>query len=174
MQNPDVNVSSEAMDYRDDYLSLLDEIERVSIDAHYNGIRLLKDDDLTTIFNPEQTSRLVTEGIDVTAQTLGIVGDNFISKSELTKSLDEIQNARTTLREFSTTLQVDLSAITIRRDFIRESIITLNAGADDLTVADQNEVGAELLAIQVRQAVQFQTLGLSAAGNARAVQLLFN
>jgi len=174
VQNPDVNVSSAAMDFRDDYLDLLDQIERVAIDAQYQGIGLLNGDDLTTIFNPEQTSRLVSEGIDVSAQKLGIINDNFISRTELTKSLDEIQDARKILREYATTLQVDLSTITVRRDFTRETIISLSAGSDDLTVADQNKVGAELLAIQTRQAIQFQTLGLSAAGNARAAQLLFS
>lgn len=173
VQNPGVNVSAEAMDYRDQYLEILDEIERISIDAHYNGIRLLKDDSLTTIFNPELSSTLVTEGIDVTATKLGIVQDNFISRTELTKSLDELKKARQTIREYSTSLSTDLSAITIRSNFIRDSIISLNAGSDDLTVADQNKVGAELLAIQTRQAIQFQVLGLSSAGNARAASLLF-
>lgn len=173
VQNPGVNVSAAAMDYRDDYLNLLEEIERIAIDAHFRGIGLLNGDDLTTIFNPERTSRLVTEGIDVTATSLGLVSDNFISRTELTRTLDEFEKARQTLREYATTLQVDLTALEVRQDFIRNSIITLNAGSDDLTVADQNQVGAELLAIQVRQAIQFQTLGLSAQGNARAAQLLF-
>jgi len=174
VQNPGVNVSSAAVESRNDYLNLLEEIERVAIDAQYQGIGLLNNDDLTTLFNPEHTSRLVTEGIDVSAETLGIIGDNFFSRTELTKSLDEIQNAKEILRQYATSLSVDLSAITIRRDFIRESIISLSGGSDDLTVADQNQVGAELLAIQTRQAIQFQTLGLSAAGNARAAQLLFS
>lgn len=174
VQNGGVNVSTEAVEYRENYLNLLEEIERVAVDAQYRGIGLLNNEDLTTIFNPEQTSRLVTEGIDVSAKTLGIIGDNFFSRTELTKSLDEIQAAREILREYATSLSVDLSAITIRRDFIRESIISLNAGSDDLTIADQNQVGAELLAIQTRQAIQFQTLGLAAQGNARAAQLLFS
>lgn len=173
VQNPGVNVSAEAMDYRDQYLEILDEIEKISNDAHYNGIRLLRDDSLTTIFNPEQSSRLVTEGIDITAPELGLVNDNFISRTELTTSLDELKKARETVREYSSSLATDLSVITIRNNFIRDSIISLNAGSDDLTLADQNKVGAELLAIQTRQAIQFQVLGLSSAGNTRAANLLF-
>ena len=174
VQNPDVNVSAAAMDYRDEYLALLDEIERVAVDSHFNGIRLLRGDNLETIFNAPATSRLLTEGIDVSAKELGIVGDNFISKSELTKSLDELEAARQTLREYSSSITIDFSVISVRNDFIRDTIISLEGGSDDLTVADQNKVGAELLAVQTRQAIQFQTLALSSATNARAASLLLS
>jgi len=167
VQNADVNVSAAAMDYRDQYLDLLDQIEQVAIDTNFRGIGLLNGDDLTTIFNPEQSSQLFTEGIDVSAKNLGIVNDNFISRTELSRSVEEIAQARETIRQYSASLQVQLSTISIRENFIRESIISLDAGADDLTVADQNEVGAELLAIQTRQSIQFQTLSFSAASNAQ-------
>ena len=173
VQEGDVNVSAQAMDYRDDYLDILDQMERLAVDAHYRGINLLGGDTLKTFFNPELTSSLTIEGIDASAYGLGIVGDNFISKTELTKSLGELENARQALREFGRTLQTDLSIVKIRQDFTNESIITHEAGSDDLTLADQNQVGAELLAIQTRQAIQVQTLSLAAASNRRLVNTLF-
>ena len=173
VQNPDVNVSAEAMDYRDRYLDTLNQLDRLAVDAQYKGINLLGGETLTTFFNEDLTSSLETEGINATAVGLGLINDNFISKTELTKSIGELQDAREILRNYGRTLQNDLTITQTRQDFLRRSINVLNAGSDDLTVADQNRLGAELLAIQTRQAVQFQTLSLSAAANGRIANTLF-
>ncbi|MEM6781621.1 MAG: lectin-like protein [Pseudomonadota bacterium] len=162
VQNPDVNVSAAAMDTRDDYLDILQQIDRIAIDANYRGIGLLEGDDMETIFNEDRTSTLVTEGIDATTNALGLVRDNFISKSEMTKILDDLDEAREVLRNYGRTLQNDLGTITNRLDFTRNVINVLDSGSDDLTVGDQNALGAELLAIQTRQAIQFSTLAFSA------------
>ena len=171
VQNPDVNVSSEAMDYRDQYLDLLTQIDRIASDANYRGISLLEGDKLETFFNEDRSNSLVTEGFEVTASGLGLTGDNFISKSELTRLYDEILTARDTLRTYSSSLQSDLSIITTRQTFTRETINNLKAGSNDLTVADQNELGAELLATNTRQALSVTALSLSAQSSQSVLSL---
>lgn len=171
VQNPDVNVSSEAMDYRDQYLDLLTQIDRIASDANYRGISLLEGDKLETFFNEDRSNSLVTEGFEVTASGLGLTGDNFISKSELTRLYDEILTARDTLRTYSASLQSDLSIITTRQTFTRETINNLKAGSDDLTVADQNKLGAELLATNTRQALSVTALSLSAQSSQSVLSL---
>ena len=173
VQNPDVNVSAQAMNYRDDYLALLGEIERITVDAQYRGINLLEGDDLTTFFNEDGSSSLVTEGIDASALGLGLVGDNFISKTEVTKLFDQVRAARETLRAYTFSFQNDLNIIALRQNFVRTTVNTLEAGSDDLTVTDQNKLGAELLANAVREQLSVTSLGISTQSS-RSVLRLFS
>ena len=161
IQNPDINVSSDAMDYRRDFLAIIGEIEEISSDANYRGIELLRNDDMETQFNVNDTSSLVTQGVDASMEGLGLTNDNFISKSEMTKILTDLQEARTTLRDYSSSLQNDMSIITNRRDFIENNINTLQSGGNDLVLADQNQAGSEILALQTRQQLQFESLSLA-------------
>ena len=65
-----------------------------------------------------------------------------------------------------------LSTVEVRQDFTKAMINTLQAGADNLTLADSNEEGANLLALQTRQ--QLSTTALSLASQAsQAVLRLF-
>jgi flagellin-like hook-associated protein FlgL len=165
IQNPDINVSSDAMAYRADYLELIAEIEAISEDASFRGLNLLRGENLETRFNKDYSSLLETEGIDATISGLGLTNDNFISKTEMTKILDELDDARTALRQYGASIQTDLSIITARRDFIEQNINTLRAGADDLTIADMNAKGSEMLALQTRQLLQVEALSLTANNN---------
>ena len=66
----------------------------------------------------------------------------------------------------------NLSTVQIRQDFTKAMINTLHTGADNLTLADTNEEGANLLALQTRQ--QLSTTALSLASQAdQAVLRLF-
>ncbi|MEM6810924.1 MAG: lectin-like protein [Pseudomonadota bacterium] len=167
IQNPDVNVSSRAMDYRRDYMELMGEIQAISVDANYRGLSLLEGEDLLTRFElgSSVNSRLRTQGIDATLEGLGLTGDNFVSKTEMTKLLGELDDAREALREYGSSLQNDLAIITQRRDFVENTINTLTSGSDDLVIADQNEIGSNLLALQVREQLQFEALSLSRNDN---------
>jgi len=158
IQNPDINVSSDAMDYRRDYLAIIDQIEGVSVDASYRGVQLLQGDEVETQFNVANTSKLETEGIDASMEGLGLTNDNFISKIEMQSMLGDIQKARETLRDYSASIQNDLQIISTRRDFIEKNINTLQSGGDDLVLADLNEESSEILALQTRQQIQFETL----------------
>ena len=70
----------------------------------------------------------------------------------------------TTLRSQAQSLSSNLSTVQIRQDFTKAMINTLNNGADSLTLADSNEEGANLLALQTRQ--QLSTTALSLASQA--------
>lgn len=171
VQNPDVNVSAEAMDYRDQYLDLLTQIDRIAEDANYRGIGLLEGDTLETFFNEDRSNSLVTEGFDATVSGLGLTGDNFISKTELTALYEEIRFAKNTLRTYASSLQSDLSIITTRQTFTLSTINNLKAGSDDLIVADQNKLGAELLATSIRERLSVTALSLSAQSSQSVLSL---
>ncbi len=65
-------------------------------------------------------------------------------------SAAELGAALTTLRTFSAQLGSNLSTVQARQDFTRDMVNTLRTGADNLVLADQNEEGANLLALNTR------------------------
>ena len=141
-------------------------------DASYRGVKLLQGDDLVTNFNENRTSTLTTEGIDFTANGLGLGETTFGNSASVEQAASDVRNALASVRSFGTTLANDLNVITSRRDFTENTINTLESGADDLTVADQNEEGANLLALQTRQALGTTALSL-ASQSAQSVLRLF-
>jgi flagellin-like hook-associated protein FlgL len=70
-------------------------------------------------------------------------------------SITQLDAARDTLRVNSTALSNKLSTVTIRQDFTDKMINTLEDGAANLTNADLNEEGANLLMLQTRQSLGY-------------------
>ena len=77
----------------------------------------------------------------------------------------DLTAALTTLRSEAQTLSANLSTVQIRQDFTKATINTLQNGSAALTLADSNEEGANLLALQTRQ--QLSTTALSLVGPGR-------
>ena len=59
----------------------------------------------------------------------------------------------------------------IRQDFTKATINTLQTGSDDLTLADFNEEGANLLALQTRQQLSTTALSLGAQADQNVLRL---
>lgn len=163
---------SELEDLAVDYNEVRNQIDRIVVDANYRGVNLLNGDDLTTFFNEDRSSSLVTEGVNFTSNGLGLGETNFSSAGVVDATADQVRSALESIRAFGTTLSNDLSIIQTRRDFTESTINTLQAGADDLVVADQNEEGANLLALQTRQQLGVTSLSL-AAQSQQSVLALF-
>lgn len=155
----------------EEFNKILDQITQLVTDAHYRGIHLLKGDDLTTYFNVKNTHSIKTEGVDFTAQGLGIKYTGFDDETQIEEILETIRAARTTVRGYGNTLVNNLNVIKIREEFTRGSITTMLAGAQDLIQADQNEEGANMLAASTR--LQLATTSLSIASDINASVLNF-
>ena len=65
-----------------------------------------------------------------------------------------------------------MNIITIRQDFTSSMINTLQTGSDNLTLADMNEEGANMLMLQTRQSLGTTALSLAAQA-AQSVLKLF-
>ena len=63
------------------------------------------------------------------------------------------------------------AAVQIRQDFTKAMINTLQSGADGLTLADLNQEGANLLALQTRQQLATTVLSLSARTDQAVLRL---
>lgn len=155
-----------------DYENIMDQINQIVLDAQYRGINLLAGDTLTTLFSENGKSRLITEGDDFYRTGLGLTLDNFDTLDDINQILDDLKLARRQVRQFTDTLVNDFAIIDIRKDFTRDTINTLEAGADDLTLADQNEEGARMLALQTQQSLALTALSLSVQSARSILQLL--
>ncbi len=67
----------------------------------------------------------------------------------------------------------NLAVVNTRLDFTGNMINTLQKGADNLTLADMNEEGANLLMLQTRQALGTTALSLASQAAQLVLRLLF-
>jgi flagellin len=92
--------------------------------------------------------------------TAGGNNDNFIAEGNTTQvdtAITQLDDALTTLRSNAQTLGSNVALLQTRLDFTEQYVNNLEGGAAKLTLADINEEGANLLALQTRQ-----QLGISA------------
>lgn len=164
--NPDVD------QFEEDFNNVRDQIDQLVEDSNYRGVNLLSGDNLTTFFNEDRDNTLYTEGVDFTAVGLGIEEGDFTNAAAVANAITQVRDSVAAVRNFGQSIANDLSIVQFRRDFTEQTINTLQSGADDLTVADQNEEGANLLALQTRQALGTTSLSL-AAQSQQAVLRLF-
>jgi flagellin-like hook-associated protein FlgL len=147
--------------------ALLPQIDQLAGDSGFNGINLLGGNDLTIVMNEDGSSKVVVGSVnDTTAGDLAInaAANNWGSNADISAAGAQLSTALTTLRGQAQALSSNLSTVQIRQDFTKAMINTLNNGADSLTLADSNEEGANLLALQTRQ--QLSTTALSLASQA--------
>jgi len=92
--------------------------------------------------------------------------------SAIQSSSKQLENALSTLRSQSSKLSASLSIVTTRQAFTDTMVNTLKTGADNLTLADTNEEGANMLMLQTRQSLGTTSLSLASQA-AQAVLKLF-
>jgi flagellin-like hook-associated protein FlgL len=93
-------------------------------------------------------------------------------QTDLTSVISTIEDFEGTLQVQSSKLANNLAIITQREDYTQESIDILNNGADDLTLADMNEEGANLLSLQTSQSLAVQSLSLASSSAANVLSII--
>ena len=157
--------------FESDFNNVREQIDALVEDASFRGVNLLGGDNLTTYFNEDRDNTLTTEGEDFTALGLGIEEGDFTNAANVQQSIDSIRAAVDDVRNFGQSIANDLSIVQFRQDFTEQTINTLQSGADDLVVADQNEEGANLLALQTRQQLGVTSLSLAAQSQQSVLRL---
>jgi len=155
----------------EDYNSVLDQIDGIAQDASFRGINLLDNDNLVTRFNPDGSSQIVTEGVNFTVDGFGLIRNDFNDEDDLNLILERIRDARELVRDFGNTLTNNLSVISTRETFTQDLINTQETAADDLTLADTNREGANLLASQTRLALGTTALSLATQSQQSVLRL---
>ena len=170
------------------YNELRDQIDNLVNDATYQGINLVNStaSQLDVEFSTNTASVLSITGVNIGAtsglaiQSAGLSTDgtivataSFTVAANIDSALAELDTALSTLRGNAQALGSRIALLQTRLDFTDSYVNNLEEGAGKLTLADINEEGANLVALQTRQ--QLGISALAFAGQAeQAVLQLFN
>ena len=185
--------SAAAANYVTQFNEIRQQVNDLAIDSGYKGSNLLTSDtnaELTVKFNEGGSATLDLIGFDArivdsgtnsqisfgsVATTDWVTGDGTdftINQTVIDADIAELDTAISTLRSESSELSTNLSIITERQEFTDGMIQTLTEGANNLTNADMNEEGANMLMLQTRQALGTTSLSLASQA-AQSVLRLF-
>jgi flagellin-like hook-associated protein FlgL len=157
-----------------DFNNVLEQIDALAGDASYNGINLLNGDDLKVVFNENGTSSLTIAGVVFDAAGLGlnpVAGAGFQSDGDIDTTIAAVDIALKTLRTQASAFGANLTTVETRQNFTKGLIQVLETGSDNLVLADTNEEGANLLALQTRQQLSTTALSLSAQADQAVLRL---
>jgi flagellin-like hook-associated protein FlgL len=98
--------------------------------------------------------------------------DNNSYRANLESLVVQIQAFDTSLINTAKSLSQNINIVSLRQDFTTNLINTLEEGADKLTLADLNEEGANLLALQTSQQLGIQSLSLASQTNQSVLSLI--
>jgi flagellin-like hook-associated protein FlgL len=154
--------------------ALRSQIDQLAGDSGYNGVNLLNGDNLKVIFNEKGTSSQSISGVKFDSAGLGIAASSnkFQTDSDINAAFSNLTAALGSLRSQAAAFGSSLSVVQTRQDFTKAMVNTLQTGSDNLVLADSNQEGANMLALQTRQSLS--TTALSLANQAsQAVLRLF-
>lgn len=153
---------------------ILGQIDQLAGDSGINGINLLGGNNLTITLNESGTSTVTVNGFnDTAAGALAISNstNNWVAATDIDAAASDLTTALVTLRSQGQALSSNLQTVQVRQDFTKAMINTLTTGADGLTLADSNEEGANLLALQTRQQLSTTALSLAAQADQNVLRL---
>ncbi len=156
------------------YDTLMSQIDTLSSDSGYRGTNLLNGANLTVTFNEDGASKLTVNGFTATSTGLSITGGGAWGGTEaqvITLEQQRLASATTILRTQSKNLAGNLNIISTRQNFTDSMITTLQTGSDNLTLADMNEEGANMLMLQTRQSLGTTALSLSSQASQAVLRL---
>jgi flagellin-like hook-associated protein FlgL len=167
--------------YAGTFDTLMTQVTQLASDSGYRGTNFLTGGSQTVEFSQATgTSTLGIQGFSATSAGLSItnVGTTWSSgvaaddTAKIQSSSSQLEGALNTLRSESSKLSSNMSVVTSRQDFTSSMINELKTGADNLTLADMNEEGANMLMLQTQQNLGVTSLSM-ASQSAQAVMRLF-
>ncbi|KQO73087.1 flagellar hook protein [Methylobacterium sp. Leaf87] len=158
-----------------DYNNLLTQIDQLSNDSGFNGVNLLKGDQLKVSFNEAQSSSITVQGKATSSDTLGlkaVTSDSFKDNASINEVFSSIRSAGDSLKSQASTYASNLSVVQNRQDFSKNLISVLDTGSANLTNADLNEEAANSQALSTRNSLAISALGLANTAQQGILQLL--
>ncbi len=167
-------VSATRTTLQGNYNNILTQIDQLAGDSSYNGVNLLNGDNLKVLFNENGTSSLTITGVTFNSKGLGLSaasGTGFLDNNNITASETAINAAITTVRAQTETFGTNSGTISTRQTFEQNMINTLQTGASNLVLADQNQESANLLTLQTRQQLEISALSIANQANQSVLKL---
>ena len=189
----DTSDTTSVENYMKQFDEILKQIDGIAKDSGYKGVNLLggKDQELKVVFNEDRSSSLTVKGDEADAKGLGMnaatgkwiettqgtttdgsFNEVSIDKDAISKSITQVEDAVSKLRNMASVFGNNYSIVENREEFTENLINVLEEGADKLTLADMNEESANMLALQTRQQLAINSLSLASQA-AQSVLSLF-
>ena len=172
------SVPADRSSYATEFDGILVQIENLAEDSGYKGKNLLNGtaNNLTVIFNEDSTNSLTITAVNYTDHATGdlsvaVATNNWAADADIDAALTDIAAALNEVRAQASTFGTNLSMVETRENFTKGMINTLEGGAALLTLADTNEEGANMLALQTRQQLGTTSLSLAAQADQAVLQL---
>ena len=163
--------------YAAQYNNIVSQINLLAQDSGYEGTNLLApNNNLTVNFGTGTGDSLTINSIDSSAAGLQLSATatlGWATNANIATDVAKLNTATNTLTATSSALSSGLSIVTTRQDWVTSMINTLTTGANNLTLADMNQEGANMLMLQTRQALGTTALSLSSQA-AQSVLKLFS
>jgi flagellin len=156
------------------YNGLLTQIDQLTGDSSYNGINLINGDNLKIVFNENGSSALNITGVTLNSAGLGLTAlssNEFQSNGQIDTVISHLNDSLAQLRAQASAFGSTLTTVQTRQDFTKNLINTLQVGSDNLVLADTNEEGANLLALQTRQSLSTTALSMANQANQAVLRL---
>jgi len=172
---PNSNTQADRENYRLQYSTLLTQLDKLAQDSGYNGTNLLNGDTLNVAFGTGATDQIAITGFTATSAGLSLTAgaaDSWGTNAGIQTSVNALSAAQTTVNNQSANLSSGLSIINTRQTWVTSMINTLQTGANNLTLADMNQEGADMLMLQTQQSLGTTALSLSSQA-AQSVLKLF-
>ncbi|WP_269581115.1 flagellin N-terminal helical domain-containing protein [Roseibium sp. Sym1] len=143
-----------------DLVTFIDNVK--GLDATFSGgsISLIGEVSFDISSSNDDFNRM-TLGSGVGTVALSAAASEFKTDTDIDRTLQAINAALDELRSAARSMGTALSTVEIRTDFTENLINTLEVGAGELTIADMNEEGANMLALQTRQQLSSTALSLA-------------
>jgi flagellin-like hook-associated protein FlgL len=161
--------------YYDQYVEICNQIDKVASDSGYKGVNFLAatGNSLDVYFGTDAADKITIAGSDSSSTGLAMSKTAlWATTANVDTDIANMTAAENTLKAKTSTLSSGLSIINTRQDWVKGMVNTLTQGADNLTLADMNEEGANMLMLQTRQTLGTTALSLSAQA-AQSVLRLF-
>ncbi|KAF0223969.1 MAG: hypothetical protein FD176_1567 [Rhodospirillaceae bacterium] len=180
--------NAERADLATQYQTLAKQVTNLVNDANYQGLNLLNSTvaQLTVQFSDKTAAQLAVQGVDVRITQLAgftygaatALGRTLSLASGLTGAgsewsgvsnsvsvfdaiIEKMDSAIITVRSNAKTIGTNVALLQTRSDFTKSYVNALKEGADKLSLADLNEEGANLVALQTRQQLGIQALSFA-------------
>lgn len=132
--------------------------------------------DGTTVTITSSAGEIGLDDTDTTANLATVSGSGFVASSfdadsGINTSLSSLTSALNTLRSQASTFGTNLTVVENRQSFTNKLINTLEEGAGKLTLADTNQEGANLLALQTRQQLSSTSLSFASQADQNVLRL---
>ncbi len=177
--------NAERADLATQYQTLAAQVNNLVNDASYQGLNLVNATtaQLTVQFSDKTAAQLQVDGVDLrfsqfagfsaesataSAKSLSSFAAAFSSWTAVSNSvsvfdalIEKMDSAITTTRSNAKTIGTNVALLQTRSDFTKSYVNALKEGADKLSLADLNEEGANLVALQTRQQLGIQALSFA-------------